>query len=244
MRILPRTIPEQIQFFETRLPDWSLDPAGLGLSSETVAQLEELTAQARAAYQAAELVRAQAKAATLALHTAMAQLLKPGAAAITTIKAKAVTMNDPTINSRARIDAPKDPSPVPAPHAPTTPTASIDGTGSVRLAWRGTGPTGTNNGPGARGGAGTTFIIYRQDPGAAGPRIVGMTSELHYTDETAPLVPGAPVLYTLQAMRAGKASPMTMPIAIDLPVRPHAAHQLNTPAAPPAFDENARRRAA
>ena len=218
MRVLPRTIDKQIAFFETRLPEWALEPATLGLSAATVEQLEALTSEARAAYQAAVAARNAAQAATLTLRNALERLRKPGAAAVATIKAKASTMDDPSIYSKASLPTPGASSPTPAPAAPQTPTAHIGPTGRVRLAWVGRGPTGTPAGAGSRGGAGTSFLIYRQDPGLAGPRLIGVTSELSFEDETAPLIPGAPLLYTLQARRAGKLSPMTTPIAIDLPV--------------------------
>jgi hypothetical protein len=122
------------------------------------------------------------------------------------------------------------------PEVPTNPSVSLDPAGRARLAWQSGGPAEERR-PGD--GHAVSFIVYRQDPGSAGPRVIGLTNALHYTDEDAPLVPGAPVLYLLQALRAGKSSPMTMPICIHLPIR-----ATTTAAVLPAFNQTQGKRAA
>jgi|GEM_PF-4925775 len=124
-----------------------------------------------------------------------------------------------------------------APLAPTNVVVSLNSAGCACLAWHSSGLPGSRSAPSIN--PAVSFIVYRQDPGSAGPRVIGLTNALHYTDEDAPIVPGAPVLYMLQALRAGKSSPMTMPICIDLP-----SQTSNTAAALPAFDRTKVKRAA
>ncbi len=222
MRVLPRTIDKQIAFFETRVPLWSQDPEALGLSGETVEQIKTLTDEARAAYQAAVAARNAAQSATLLLRSALEKLRKPGAAAVATIKAKASTMDDNSIYASAHIDPPNKPGAAPDLGTPRNVSVVISSAGCAVVTWEGTGPTGTARGRGSRGGGGLYYSILRQGPGEAMPRVVGATGERSFADQQPPLVPGATLVYFVQACRGARHSPLSVGVAIGVPTLPAA----------------------
>lgn len=214
MRIIPKSPFAQLTFFETHLPVWSQDPGAIGLSPQAVADLAALQSAAKAAYDAAISARNAAHGATEVMHARIAAMVSAGSNAVAAIKSAA--RSDQSIYARARVPAPAMPAPAPPPTAPRSISATINSEGHLRLAWTGAGPTGTSHGLGARGGAGTQFVISRQSPGAP-PRQVAVTAERYYIDEQPPLAPGAPLTYRVTVRRGRKVSEGGLSITVSLP---------------------------
>lgn len=221
MRVLPRTPIEQILFFETHLPAWKADPQAVGLTDQQVQELSDLADAARAAFNRAASLRSEAHAATGALHGAARALMAKGSTAVLGIKAAART--DAEVYNLAIIPPPRRGGVTPAPAVPRNLSATISANGSLRLTWEGAGPTGTSRGPGARGGAGLLYLVYRKAPGEADPTLITATNRLSCTDPRPPLIRGAETLYTVQARRGERASIVSAPAVVHLPALTAAA---------------------
>lgn len=207
MRVLPQTDPAQVRFFSLRVEAWAQDPEGLGLTDAQVAQLAERTAAAKAAETTMLNARDAAEAATRAFHNACGAMRSLGAPMIATIKAKA--RFDANVYEAAMIfppDAPTFTSKPPAP--PRDANATIRATGEIVLTWRGSGPTGTDHGPGARGGHGVQYAVLRarmndETGRREGFQLIAVTGDLRF--EEAPL-PAGTYQYTIHARRGDKQS--------------------------------------
>lgn len=222
MDILPESLARQLEFFETRAlagGPWA-DHAGLGanqigVTPASVEELEGLTQEARAAYDAMLEARSAAKSATQRWVDAQRAMRVKGSAMIKAIKAHSAMLSDPQVYTLARLPQPETPSTpgLNPPPMPTNVSARVRHDGAVEVRWR------------ARAARGTSFEIWRQasderpqrpfvlvgvatgSPGGAG--VSGSAGGAsRFVDESLPLNPGRQ-LYTVRALRLGKASPFS-----------------------------------
>lgn len=173
MATVPNRKQDMINFFATRLPVWTADPAAIGLSIE---QVTALGIRVDAAQDAADLQaakRAESKAATES-STAEAQSLRSfGGSLVNTIRAYAEASGGQSVYATAQIPAPADPTPAPAPSMPYDLDANIDNNGNVVLSFK------ADN---AQSHTGTFFEVRRQLNGQSGFTLVGSTGTKSFVD--------------------------------------------------------------
>src|SRR4051794_14300421 len=109
MSVVPADIVAKIQYFEAHDAPWSDHASQIGTSTIEVAALAARTAAARAALAEQQSAQQAARAATLRLRLAMADMARSGSDIIKKIRAKAATDGE-GVYSLASIPAPARPS--------------------------------------------------------------------------------------------------------------------------------------
>lgn len=189
MPIVPKSIADEIAFFENHNTPWSTNALAIGTTTAAVTALATQTAAARAAYNAQQAAQNAAKAATLTLKGAMDAMGIAGSDIIKSIKTKAATAGD-SVYALAEIPAPATPSPVGPPGTPSDFKVALNADGSLKLTWKCTNP-----------GAGTIYQIYRR-VGASGEfTYLGGVGSKSFVDNTLPAGSSA-VTYQMQAARS------------------------------------------
>lgn len=215
MRVLPQTDPAQVLFFSLRVGEWAQDPEAIGVTPEQVTQLAELTAAAREAKLAMERARSAAESATAMFHNACERLRELGAPMIATIKARA--RFDRSVYGAAMIPAPDEPTfSKKPPSPPRSLNAAVNANGEILLTWRGSGPTGTDHGPGARGGHGVQYAVFRKSATADGIlrepyRLIAVTGERRFRDDP---LPAGQYTYAIRARRGDAESAFSTNVAV------------------------------
>lgn len=138
MAIVPKSIDAKLGFWFSHNTTWTGIEAAIGLTAPMTAELATLLTAAQDARTAQIAAANAAKAATLAMDTAVAALDTYGATLITAIRVKAGQSAEPAeIYVKAELPVPATPTPAGIPPVPTGVTASIDTDGNVDLAWIG-----------------------------------------------------------------------------------------------------------
>jgi hypothetical protein len=203
---LPTSRIGQLEWFESRISDWTTNATLIGLTSGQVTSLAGTISDARAAYDAAQVARNASKDATGNWHIASNKMRDPGRAYIAAIKAYAETTNNPSVYTLASIDPPAPPTPASAPAVPTSVTGSVSPTGVVTVSWEAT-PSGPSSG--------IIFMVQRKRQGEAGWTVIGATQEKAFLDPSANVAAGN-VSYQLRAQRGALHSGWTTPITFDI----------------------------
>lgn len=196
MSILPSKPSELVTFCATHAPVWSANAASIGLTAGQVLALETATTGTQVALSAQSTARDAAVAATATVHAEAADLRTIAAELLRFIKAYAESQADPTtVYTTAKIPAPADPSPMPAPGTPGDFQVVLTPDGYIDLRWKCTNP---------RGAAGTTYLVQRRVGSAGAYEFLGAVGEKRFTDETLP-AGATEVTYRVQAQRSGLA---------------------------------------
>jgi hypothetical protein len=194
MRLVPRNVPEKIQFYRTHLPAWAEHAGEIGTSAQLVADLEALTDEAQAALAGQRAAQQAARAATQRLHQAAEKMGSLGAKIVMQIRTQAA-LAGPGVNSLALIDRPATPAPIGPPGTPFKFTADLQQIGWLTLRWKCKNP---------RGSTGTMYQVWRRT-GFSGPfEFLGNTGTRKFVDRTVPAGAIA-VTYQVQAVRSTKA---------------------------------------
>ncbi len=197
MSVIPRTLVDRIQFFETHIPVWGKDPAAIGLTVAQLADLGTRTQQARADYENAQALRSQTKAATSTQNDSVDSMYDLGADLVKTIRAFAETTDNDSVYNLAEIPAPAAPTPTPPPESPTEVQLVVNAFGYCIINWKGSRANGTQ------------FSLRRQVTevgGTPGPwTFAGTSTTNEYTDTTVP-TGLATVSYVVVAQRASGVS--------------------------------------
>lgn len=197
MRTLPKSQAKLITFFEAHTDLWAQDPAAIGLDPLKLGALSAAAAEARQDFASAIAAREAAKAATTALSGSIERLRALGGPAISAIRAFAESAEDPwSIYSAAHIPPPGDPSPAPAPDAPTDIAITLQTDGALELRWKTRQPA-----PGAE----VYTQIRRRLNGAGGYTPLGATGARVFIDDSVPAGTGS-VEYIFTVHRGGKSS--------------------------------------
>lgn len=200
MSVIPRTLVDRIQFFETHLPVWTKNPAAIGLTVAQLADLGTRTQQARLDYDAARALRTEAKAATSTQNDSVASMFELGSDLVKTIRAFAETNDDLSVYNLAQIPAPAAPMPTPPPETPTDVQLAVNAFGYCTIKWKGSRAVGSQ------------FILRRQVTevgGTPGPwTYAGSSVTNDYTDPTVP-TGLASVSYLVFAQRASGTSELS-----------------------------------
>jgi len=191
MAVVPSKRSDMIDFFATRLPVWTQDPAAIGLSVEQVTALGVRITAAQDAATQQQALRAQARAATEQANSQAQSLRSFGGSLVNTIRAFAEASGDPAVFAAAQIPAPAEPTPAPPPSMPFDLRAEIDNTGAVVLTFK------ADN---AAAHTGTYFEVRRRLDGQQGFTLIGATGVKTFTDGAIPQGTTTAV-YTVTARR-------------------------------------------
>jgi hypothetical protein len=199
MSVLPRTLPELVEFVDAHIPVWTVAPANIGLTPAQVSSLSTQLNNTTGAIENRITAANAAKAATVEQNQQGSDLRELAAAAIRSIKTFAEAQAKPAlIYAQAQIDPPAPPSPAPPPGQPTDLTVGIDpSSGALNLRWKCTNPA-----------SGTGYIIRRRVVGASEWTFVGVTGTKEFSDDTFSAGPDA-VQYTVQGTRSGVNGPLS-----------------------------------
>jgi hypothetical protein len=225
MTIVPETREGKVTFYEAHLSPWAEDPASIGTTSEAVATLADLVAEARAALEDHRQAQMAARSATLRYHQAVARMhagTGGGQWILQNIKAFAQATADTGVYARAQIPVPAKPGrpgSLPAPGKPYAFDAALGQIGDLTLTWKCDNPSGT---------VGTIYQVRRQI-GMDGPfEMVGTVGDKRFLDHTIP--PGTVnCMYEVTAMRSttkGEPALHTMRFAGGRALAPYELHAL------------------
>jgi hypothetical protein len=195
MSLVPRTVADRIQYYETQLPAWANVAEAIGSTPEEIAAVQDITADAREAYAQQQAAQAAAQAATIRLRNALAKMQTLGSAVIVRARVKAQTSGDPAVYSMARIPVPEKGSPLAEPGTPSGFKVQLQQDGTLELGWTCENPAGSS---------GTIYEIFRSDAGPGGRfAYIGNTGAKKFTDARIP-AGASQVTYKLQAVRSTK----------------------------------------
>ena len=194
-----------MEYFESRISLWLGNAESIGITDEQATALKTAAELNRAQFNAMDVARNSAKAATNTFYASNNTLTDLGRNLIKTIKAYAQTTNDPMVYSLANIDPPAPPTPVPAPSVPADTTGSVTPDGVVTLSWRAD-----------RSGAssGIFFIIERKRAGEADYSVLSATVEKSFMDPNARVNLGL-VQYRIKAVRGTESSDWATPVVFN-----------------------------
>lgn len=197
MGVVPDTRLGKIEFYEAHTlagGPWAVNAAAIGLTPASVTALGTLTTAARSAFNAAEVARQAAKAATQNYYDKVRAMHSgPGAGQdmIDTIRVYAETKNDPNVYNLAQIPPPATPGTTPPPGTPFEFTVGLLQNGALELRWKCSNPSGS---------VGTIYEVKRQI-GSGAFAFIGASGVKTFTDAT--LVSGAmPATYQVTAVRS------------------------------------------
>jgi len=143
MPIPTNPIDAPIQYLEDRLPLWAANPEAVGLSAIQVSAAEQLTQQARTAYEDHRAKVLEAKTTLENRDEAITNMRDLASGLIATIRAFAKAGNDPSVYAAAGLLPPSGPTPSPDPVTPTNVTIGLRPQGLVELRWEGSLALGT-----------------------------------------------------------------------------------------------------
>lgn len=199
MRIVPKSLVDKVQFYETHLVPFTQNADAIGLSLEETSELAVKAAAAREALRARDAAESAARAATLAFNMAVDELGSLGASMILKIRATAEASGNRDVYALASIPPTAEGSPIPAPGKPYRLETRLDDDGSLLLTWKCDNP---------RGSSGTMYQIARRvnrpDHATTGEFIpLAVVGEKQFRDETIPAGATA-ITYQVRAIRSTK----------------------------------------
>lgn len=205
MSTIPERLPDVIDWCVDHVQAWAGDPAAIGLDEPTVDALDDLAQEAQAAERAYERAKAAAAAAGARYRERTLALRGQASSAVGRVRAFAATRPSPEkVLADARLPAPRDAGPAPAPGRPTGLTFDLLEDGALAVSFK-----CDNRPPGRRRVRGVTYVVERRDGGVAGegPFVYVQTAlTRRFVDATIP--PGtASVTYRITAQtstRRGK----------------------------------------
>lgn len=191
MRTVPRRNQSKILYFKTHVPKWAENAEALGLSAETIAELQAKTEAANALANTQREVQSLLAAKTAALNNALDKLSNLGAAAIQTIRARAKNAG-PEVYLLGWLSQPEKGSPVAPPGKPEGLRLELmDGWLSLR--WTCANP---------RGSSGTMYYLHRSLDGGA-MAFLGISGAKTFVDQTVP-AGTTTIVYRIQSFRSTK----------------------------------------
>lgn len=202
MSTIPERLPDVIDWCVDHVQAWAGDPAAIGLDEPTVDALDDLAQEAQAAERAYERAKAAAAAAGARYRERTLALRGQASSAVGRVRAFAATRPSPEkVLADARLPAPRDAGPAPAPGRPTGLTFDLLEDGALAVSFK-----CDNRPPGRRRVRGVTYVVERRD-GDDGPFAYVQTAlARRFVDATIP--PGtASVTYRITAQtstRRGK----------------------------------------
>lgn len=206
----PRTDAALIKWAMARASRWQ-DAVGIGLPETLVNAFAQKALAAKLALEQQREARQLARNRTTQKRAAFRAMKKDLTAAIATIDAHAAASADPSVYTRAAIDAPKRPKARPAPATPTGVRARLIDRGAVEFAFE------------AATGGGAAFEVQRRTVGLDGRAgawgFVATVAAKRFVDADAPGAV-AEVAYRCRVMLTnGKRSDWSEPAGVEFGAR-------------------------
>lgn len=192
MRVLPTRTDQRLSLIKVLTSRWAEDPAAVGLTPETVAQVQARLAEAEASVSAARAARQLARSLTNQQNNDVRAASRAAQLAINTVKLFAETTNSAAVLGQALIPPADDPSPPPPLATARNFMADPLRNGDVVLTWD------------ASTARGLFYGIERSIDGGAW-RFLDAVSARTWTDRTVPLG-SRQIRYRLYTQRDGKRS--------------------------------------
>lgn len=174
MAVLPNSREEMIEWFSTRIAQWSANAATLGLELSQITEAASLIDNAVSVHDDAIAARQASKDATISYYNGADALRAYGADLIKVIKATAESTDNPDIYSLASIPPPADPTPAGPPEQPTNLTATVLLPFGIGLSWNGSVSQSAY------------FEVYRRLENESTYSILKTTKEKSFEDRTIP----------------------------------------------------------
>jgi hypothetical protein len=194
MRLVPKAYDRKIAFFKYRAQKWAERAGEIGLSPETVAQLQAVAEEAEEAARAERMAWSALKSARQARRSKVKELGRVGAACIKQIRGRAGS--SPGVYPLAMIPPPKQHAPIGPPGEPTNFTAELTTLGGLVLKWACAHP---------RGSVATTYSVWRQIDGGK-LEFCAQSGRKRFTDMKLPMGVKS-ITYKVQATRSTCAGP-------------------------------------
>jgi hypothetical protein len=194
MSLVPRTVAEKIQFFQTRLPKWAEVAEQIGSTPEQIDSLEASVAAARTALAEQREAQNKARIATDKLRLALKKMAAEGSAVIARARVTAQSSGDPLVYGLASIPLPRKGSPLDTPGMPYGFELQLYQNGALELRWECDNPEGAS---------GTLYEIYRSDRPDGEFAYIGNTGIKKFVDAKIPRGTSR-VTYRIQAARSTK----------------------------------------
>jgi hypothetical protein len=176
MTIVPRNVPELLDWAEVHGDAWNAAPASIGLTAAQVAAFKNKSATARTSVVNQDAANQVKLAATITARSDVGTLRSGAADLIAIIKGFAENSANPAaVYALAQIPPPAPPAPLGPPGTPFEPIVSLRGDGAVILKWKCNNP-----------GAGTVYEVSRRIGGPGPFTYVGVTGTREFVDETLP----------------------------------------------------------
>ncbi len=200
MALVPDTKQGKVNFYQSKLTPWTTSATAIGTTSGAVTALGTLATAAATALAAQATAEAAFRSAVATADLAVDAMAKAGADIVSAIRTKARTAGD-SVYTLAQIPAPANPSPRPAPGAPTNFAVALENNGAVTLTWKCANPAGS---------AGTMYQVYRRINGTPSASVdfayLGGTGAKSFVDSTLPAGSTA-VTYQIRAVRSTATGP-------------------------------------
>lgn len=177
MTIVPKSIPELLDWAEVHGDVWNAAPATIGLTAPQAAAFKTKAQTARASVVNQDAANQVKLAATVTARSDVSSLRSSAADLIAIIKGFAENSANPeVVYSAAQIPPPAPPAPLGPPGTPFEPVVSLRGDGAVMIKWKCNNP-----------GAGTVYEVSRRIGGSGAFGYIGVTGTREFVDETLPL---------------------------------------------------------
>jgi hypothetical protein len=207
MAIVPKKIPDKIQFYQQRVTPWTTNSSQIGVTSAQMTSMSAKVTAAAAALTAHNEAKQASKDATTVLYDAVRAMGDLGAALISQIKGKAQQDGD-EVYALASLPVPPTPSPVGAPGAPFGFKVVLNPNGSLELKWKCNNPVNCTN---------VIYQVYRKVEASGEYMYIGGVGERKFIDFSVPS--GVPTVdYQIQATRStavGVANTFTVKFGVD-----------------------------
>jgi hypothetical protein len=207
---MPGTNPnrnvELLQFAELHVPVWRAVAPQINLTADQTLAYFNATTEARAAFDAVQQIRLQARAATQRQTEAFSVLRTTNSSLLKIIRGFAQDQTKPsTIYQLAQIPEPAAPSPFAAPSAPTDLDATLAITdGGIALRWKAKQPANIS---------GVVYRVERQTGNGTTWELVALTGSKITIDTSVP-VGTSRVIYRVIAQRGSATSNASNPLEI------------------------------
>lgn len=199
-RVIPKTVSQQIEFFQQRAPVWVTNAVSLGLTGDKALAVQDAADGAAAAQTGVEVAEQALKNAYLDRAAAMGELLSIGQSAVRDIKMKIEVTGNPALYMLAQIPPPEERLPRPTPEQPVALSGSLDSSGAVTLRWIC---------PGVR----IFFRVLRRLDSESAWTLVGASGKRSFVDADVP-ISATVAQYRIVATRGDLESPPSEPVSV------------------------------
>lgn len=208
MGTYPRDRESFLLWCEAHVPVWESAPAAIGLTAAQVTAFKSATNTMRTRVNAQAAALDAARAATESSRQQERLLRETAGDLVRTIRAYALSSNNPGVYVQAQIPAPQPASPLPPPGQPENFRVELNPGGSITIRWKARHPRGSDR---------VVYFVRRRLAGETAFALLGGTGDKWFTDETLP-AGIASATYIVQAQRGGISGPPSQQLTISFGV--------------------------